>query len=939
MAEEITLHPTKTPLRSRASSRNSFDFHLSIDDFVSEPNTPSSGAQSPVRGRSLHRVPAHSRLVSRAVTRRHTGLVPANPDWRQRLLSQDFTDTPAEYDDSLIEPLPFDRFRSSLSEEPHRAATFDRSIDLTKFGGHRDTFAVLGFRELQRHRVGLPDLFFSQIVQYLDFDTYKAVRLFCRSWSASITTARPITFPPVSMLPAEILEKIYVELSPVDFNAARHTCRSWMIAGLEERLLTLMLSRGGWLGAMKADKALREQSQEQRNAERRESVVNDDWFLSKRLDTECSLRPGWTGNSIGTTRPPITGLKLTSEIDFTELGEGPASLAEDQFRAIPQFTVSACTKFLLAFEECTIYIYALRGFPGDANNQPYSGHLKLLTSVICPDRVLAVSMDTSSQRYAVAALLHGSVGLVCDVDLIGFSSPKLPSISMRSRSGRYDDGQGSVFIPPLSDERIIREPTIYTEATFGTVFTAPSDRTQTRAIAQATLPEIHGALRNPRLWTLGNGLDPPLPVQTAFYAYSSSGVGAENGPCAIYRNLCSVNDPPISVAICPQRRCVAFGCRAGIELHWVDALTGQDLNRWFPLAAPSDILYFMPAREGIDSLKKLRIISSTRHPAIGDHADEDTPVQEDNRSLNDFVDETYTNLRSRNAPDHYRAVPLSDGYYVLFTQPKGGELCLGREGLPGAGWRQLMSRFVFAGPKDSADQNIAPHIYAVAAEIRWGVRIAVAFEDRLWLFVIPPDVFSETKSAYEKVEAHEMQVHESAPVRIEGVQIATMADIISLALDASAGDLTIWAFTSNGKASVFQLAGSGSKAVTQRATLSNGIIELVRDADGDTVMQDATHNNSTSQVVHFDGTTSHRPHSSFSILSSPYHLAARLCNEVNSPDDYIRGPDTSTPPSYSTTPPFPPWTTKDLPPREKLDEGYASAGDEEFEVAGGRFAI
>lgn len=34
-----------------------------------------------------------------------------------------------------------------------------------------------------------------------------------------------------------------------------------------------------------------------------------------------------------------------------------------------------------------------------------------------------------------------------------------------------------------------------------------------------------------------------------------------------YRNLCSEEDSPRSVAICPQRRCVAFGCHGGIELH------------------------------------------------------------------------------------------------------------------------------------------------------------------------------------------------------------------------------------------------------------------------------------------------------------------------------------------------------------------------------------
>jgi hypothetical protein len=68
-------------------------------------------------------------------------------------------------------------------------------------------------------------------------------------------------------------------------------------------------------------------------------------------------------------------------------------------------------------------------------------------------------------------------------------------------------------------------------------------------------------------------------------------VPIESGTSTFYRHLCSEDDPPRSVSICPQRRCVAFGCSAGIELHWIDALTGQSLSRWFPLTAPSDYLY------------------------------------------------------------------------------------------------------------------------------------------------------------------------------------------------------------------------------------------------------------------------------------------------------------------------------------------------------------
>lgn len=37
----------------------------------------------------------------------------------------------------------------------------------------------------------------------------------------------------------------------------------------------------------------------------------------------------------------------------------------------------------------------------------------------------------------------------------------------------------------------------------------------------------------------------------------------------VYRNVCTDQDPPYSVAISPSKRCVAFGCVGGIELYWV----------------------------------------------------------------------------------------------------------------------------------------------------------------------------------------------------------------------------------------------------------------------------------------------------------------------------------------------------------------------------------
>ena len=105
----------------------------------------------------------------------------------------------------------------------------------------------------------------------------------------------------------------------------------------------------------------------------------------------------------------------------------------------------------------------------------------------------------------------------------------------------------------------------------------------------------------------------------------------------------------------------------------VDALTGQDLNRWFPLTAPSDFLYFLPPRRGIDSAKKLRLISSAVHPKDVSPLARRFGVGPDSLAFWD----TWEPRAGQS--DHFQAVPLSDGYHILFIDPESGGLCLGSD--------------------------------------------------------------------------------------------------------------------------------------------------------------------------------------------------------------------------------------------------------------------
>lgn len=55
-----------------------------------------------------------------------------------------------------------------------------------------------------------------------------------------------------------------------------------------------MLGRGGWWDTAVADMQLPEEHGERNLVD----AANGEWLLSKRLATECSLRPYWTGNGL-----------------------------------------------------------------------------------------------------------------------------------------------------------------------------------------------------------------------------------------------------------------------------------------------------------------------------------------------------------------------------------------------------------------------------------------------------------------------------------------------------------------------------------------------------------------------------------------------------------------------------------------------------------------
>ena len=821
-----------TPIRPRAPSPTWPSIPSSRSPSPPSPTSPTSFSQihaspdSHSRGRPrTHTTNLHpNALIKRATSRRL-----ARPSSIDHGTYSTASSSPAQ-DYTLLEPLPFDHINTSLSEILTRSSTFS-PIDTHRFGGHRDTFALLEFRPCRRHAPELPLEIFARLAAFLDGESYLAMRLICRCWSAALTCVRPVKVRAARRLPTEVLMLVWGYLGPRDFDAARRVCRGWFAAGLETGVLGRMLRVGGWWSAWEADLEVLGVGK-RGSLGKRESVVGEEWAMSKRLAVECSLRPGWGGNGVDQKLVAASSLVLTSETDFSELGNGYAASPDDDGAAL-HFTVSVCGKFVLVAEGCVIYVYRLSSL--DQRQCPYGGHLEPLTSIICPRRVLAVSMDTSSQRYAVAALLNDRMGLVCDINPLTYGRP---ASSQRAEPDCWErqDYRASVLSSQNSGERIVTE--------------------QARSEAEHLSAQsyLRSQARHARAAAFQPIIDPNFSMSPISPVLSEdfSGIPVETGPRSIYRALCSPDDPPLSVAICPQRRCVAFGCSAGIELHWVDALTGQDLNRWFPLTAPSDFLYFLPPRVGVDSAKKLRLISSAGCP--GQKGGLSGRFASRGGRWEGLSSQGWRGGEERagEGSDHFKAVPLSDGYHVLFTDPISGCLCLGNDA-PSGGPRKLRRRFTLLGPNadtyelGDAALRMLPSVYAVGGELSWGVRVVAGFGSSIWLFCIPPDVFAHHgngdreawKDEYNATTVTHLSDDEAQPIRLRGVEIGKAEGLVDLAIESSPSHSTVWAFVGHGIAYAWQINSGYMRRARKRAVLRDGAVVDLEDPDGDVIMRNA----------------------------------------------------------------------------------------------------
>lgn len=258
-----------------------------------------------------------------------------------------------------------------------------------------------------------------------EFCNLRLVSRDCRMW---LDYFYPLYFPAIYHLPVELIQQILCMLPPSIFEAARKTCNAWYRSSLDPKLLRQQLGDMGFCGTDPEVKG-----------------CFDAAYLSGRLTREWNL---------GTDGRGRCEVRQVATVDMTEMVNASHVV----------FTWSMCGKYVMLSDGCVIHVFRL---------EPEPELVKFIASIVCPRRVLAVSMDTSSRRFSVAILLVS--GYQC----------------------------------------------------WGVV------KELTRQDGRMGL--VHDLV--------------------------------ENMTMSVYRNLCSDDDPPRSVAICPQRRCVAFGCHGGIELH------------------------------------------------------------------------------------------------------------------------------------------------------------------------------------------------------------------------------------------------------------------------------------------------------------------------------------------------------------------------------------
>ncbi|KAJ5820427.1 hypothetical protein N7474_006018 [Penicillium riverlandense] len=580
-----------------------------------------------------------------------------------------------------------------------------------------------------------------------------------------------------NIAPPEILLQIFSMLTPRDYDNARRTCSQWLRVSLNRNLLERMLKRAGWWDAWQNDCA------KQRTL-KQETGESEVWRMSRRFATECLL----SGRKANVEKP---GFLITSTVDFSPLSQG-STVAKTRGNAshalqtsysvreanpgLSTFSVSSCGNYLLVTTGCMIYVYRLHSRKARrmASANMADTDVEPISRIECPFEVLSATVDTSTPKFVVAAILRNRVGMVCDLNVF--------------------------------------------------------QHTDERVTSQSKVPRSHQM--------------PTLNPTSRRYHY----------------NVCSSDHPPRTVAVCPGRRCVAFGSSSGVELHWIDETNHKDQRKHFPMSQPSEIVHFLPNRP--ETPMELRLISSLAGPGLHECACLHSPFPDHPKKCQFHLladVQSFTRKPPANSSSlslvrathchHYRAVPINDGFHIMFIEPRTGLLCIGSDA-PIGGPTSLTRAFVCVPPfgKDPADINKearVPTIFAAGSDLNWGLRVVAAYQDRIVLYTVPLDVFNVIRKERERqgdgvmgdsdlardwfVDSERSRKRRESlvqnqngdwefllsvsyrptammwPFKIYGKEIGSVDNLVELALQSSNGSVRVWAFSASGEASIFDV--------------------------------------------------------------------------------------------------------------------------------------